>query len=192
MLTDEFFYGRDPDTGTYDPSSDRYFTIGAAEQKYPRDIGTYLEAGDNAWGVYDHSYWNLGYTELNYGLWPIHDSDAYGGPFRVPNSSQTPLVVATTYDPATTYRGAQRLIRQLGNARLLTMRGDGHTAYGNGSPDCIDTAIERYINTLALPPAGTTCRQNIPFEQPQAAAQQRALAAPAVQRLLRLHARPVL
>jgi hypothetical protein len=39
------------------------------------------------------------------------------------------LVVATTYDPATPYRGAKNLIRDLGNARLLTQRGDGHTAY---------------------------------------------------------------
>ena len=31
------FYGRDDD-GTYDPISDRYFTIGASEQQYPRNI----------------------------------------------------------------------------------------------------------------------------------------------------------
>ena len=51
------------------------------------------------------------------------------------------------------------------------MWGDGHTAYEQGSPDCIDPAIETYINTLALPAPGTTCRQDIPFAQPQAAAQ---------------------
>ena len=50
------------------------------------------------------------------------------------------------------------------------MWGDGHTAYEQGSPDCIDPAIEDYMNTLALPAPGTTCRQDIPFAQPQAAA----------------------
>jgi pimeloyl-ACP methyl ester carboxylesterase len=190
-LTDEFFYGRDPDTGTYDPGSDRYFTIGASEQRYRRGVRRYLEAGDDAWGEFDHTYWNLGYTELNYGLWPIRDRDAYYGPFRASRSSPTPLVVATTYDPATTYRGARRLVRDLGNARLLTMRGDGHTAYGNGSPDCIDAAIEQYVNTLALPAPGTSCRQNIPFAQPQALRARSAVTARSLQRM-RLHVRQLL
>jgi pimeloyl-ACP methyl ester carboxylesterase len=191
QFTDEFFYGRDPDTGQYSNGSDLYFTLTADEQRYTRDLGTYFDGGERSWATFDHFYWNAGYVELNYGLWPIHDRDAFYGPFHVPNSASTPLIVATTYDPATVYRGSLLLQRELGNARLLTMRGDGHTAYGNGS-DCIDTTIERYVNTLALPPAGTSCKQNVPFEQSQAAAQQRALAAPAVQRLLRLHARPVL
>ncbi|HET8756623.1 MAG TPA: alpha/beta hydrolase [Solirubrobacteraceae bacterium] len=183
-LTDEFFYGRDPDTGDYDPGSDRYFTLGAVEQRYTRDIGFYLDAGDDAYGLFEHTYWNTGYPELNYGLWPIHDRDAYYGPFKASRSAPTPLVVATRYDPATPYRGALHLLRQLGNARLLTMTGDGHTAYGNGSPDCIDPAIERYINTLALPDEGTKCKQHVPFAQAQAVAA-RAASATVARRALR-------
>jgi TAP-like protein len=117
---------------------------------------------------------NNGYVELNYGLWPARDHDAYRGPFRVPDSAQTPLVVATTYDPATPYRGALRLVHDLHNARLLTMRGDGHTAYG-GESACIDAAVEDYVNTLALPPAGTECKQEFQFAAAPAAA--RALSA---------------
>jgi pimeloyl-ACP methyl ester carboxylesterase len=178
-LTDEFFYARDPDTGEFDPGSDRYFTLGAVEQRYTRDIGFYLDAGEDAFDQFEHTYWNTGYIELNYGLWPIHDRDAYYGPFKASRSAPTPLVVATRYDPATPYRGALRLVRQLGNARLLTMTGDGHTAYGNGSPDCIDPAIEDYINTLALPAKGTKCKQDVPFAQPQAVAARTATAAAA-------------
>jgi hypothetical protein len=40
--------------------------------------------------------------------------------------------------------GALKLVRTLGNARLLTMRGDGHTAYGGNSP-CIDDAVNARI-----------------------------------------------
>jgi pimeloyl-ACP methyl ester carboxylesterase len=186
QMTDEDFYARDPDTGQFDPGSDRYFLLGADEQIYPHDVGFFLDAGDHAWGMFDHFYWNTGYSELNYGLYPIHDHDAYDGPFHVPGSAATPLVVATTYDPATPYRPAQRLVRDLGNARLLTMRGDGHTAYENGSPDCIDPAIESYLNTLTLPAAGTSCRQDIPFAQPQQSPQlAKALAAPATRTALR-------
>ncbi len=34
--------------GTFDPGTDRYFTIGAIEQKYPSDVQPFLDAGDNA------------------------------------------------------------------------------------------------------------------------------------------------
>jgi hypothetical protein len=85
----------------------------------------------------------------------------------VKDSAPTPLVVATTYDPATPYRGALRLVRELGNARLLTMRGDGHTAYG-GNSVCIDDAVNRYLLEGVLPAAGTVCRQETVFEQPAA------------------------
>jgi pimeloyl-ACP methyl ester carboxylesterase len=180
-------YGYDPETGTFDPISDRYFTIGASEQRYPRNPAHYLRTGKRSYDEHDHTWWNNGYVELNYALWPSRDRDAYAGPFRIPNSSPTPLVVATTYDPATPYRGAKALVRDLGNARLLTMRGDGHTAYPGNSPDCIDPAVEAYLNTGALPAAGTSCKQDVPFAAPEAAATAKALAAPAAAARRRLH-----
>jgi pimeloyl-ACP methyl ester carboxylesterase len=181
FLVDELFYGRDPNTGQYDPGSDRFFAIYGAEAHWPTDIGTYLREGDQAFGQFDHFYSNHGYSELNFGLWPATAQDTYEGPFTVKSSSPTPLVVATTYDPATPYRGALKLVRELGNARLITMRGDGHTAYG-GNSKCIDDAVNAYLVDGTLPAAGTVCRQEVPFEQPQPAAQsvsrtaQRALA----------------
>jgi hypothetical protein len=140
--------------------------------------------------MFDHYWFNTGYTELNYGLWPIHAKDAFRGPFTVAKSSPTVLEVATTYDPATTYRGAKRLATQLGNVRFLTMVGDGHTAFGGNSP-CIDAAVVAQIETLTLPPPGTVCQQTVPFVPPPAAASMAAL--PTVsgsleQRLQRVHA----
>jgi pimeloyl-ACP methyl ester carboxylesterase len=157
-------YGR-LDDGSYDPGYDTYFTIGASEQRYPRDVGFYLDLGEDSWGRFDDVFFNSGYVELNYGLWPARDRDAYGGPYKVGGSKPTPLVIANTYDPATPYRGALRLVRQLGNARLITMRGDGHTAYP-GESSCIDTATEAYVNDLTLPAKGTVCRQEVQFEAP--------------------------
>ena len=146
--------------GTFDPGTDRYFTIGAIEQKYPHDIDHFLEAGDNSWGDVRALLAQLGYVEINYALWPIHDKDAFAGPFTASKSAPTVLEVATTYDPATPFRGAKRLATQLGNVRFLTMVGDGHTAYQNGSPTCIDTAIVAYIGTLALPPRAPSARRS--------------------------------
>jgi pimeloyl-ACP methyl ester carboxylesterase len=160
----DVFYGRNAD-GSYRPQVDRYFTITALEQAYPRDLGAYLRAGKRSWDQHEHFWFNNGYLELAYGLYPVRPHDVFSGPFRARRSSPTPLVVATTYDPATPYRGARDLVRNLGNARLLTMRGDGHTAYG-GNSVCIDTAVEAYVIDGALPPPGTRCPQDVGFPAP--------------------------
>ena len=39
---------------------------------------------------------------------------------------------------------------------LLGWNGDGHTAYMMGSP-CVDTAVDRYLISLAPPRNGTMC-----------------------------------
>ena len=118
--------------------------------------------------MFNYTYWNTGYPEINYAIWPIHAKDAFYGPFKASKSAPTILEIATTYDPATPFRGAKRLATQLGNVRFLTMVGDGHTAYLNGSPTCIDTAVVAQIETLTLPPAGTICQQDLPFVPPPA------------------------
>ena len=69
------------------------------------------------------------------------------------------IVVGTTNDPATPYSWAQGLAGELSSGRLLTMIGDGHTAYRRGSPTCIDTAVDAYFLSGALPPSGTVCQQ---------------------------------
>jgi pimeloyl-ACP methyl ester carboxylesterase len=167
-LADQFFANNED--GTFDPGLDRYFTITAVEQKYSHDVQTFLDAGDNAWGVFNYTYFNTGYPEINYAIWPIHAKDAFYGPFKASKSAPTILEIATTYDPATPFRGAKRLATQLGNVRFLTMVGDGHTAYLNGSPTCIDPAVVAQIETLTLPAAGTICQQDVPFVPPPATA----------------------
>jgi pimeloyl-ACP methyl ester carboxylesterase len=78
----------------------------------------------------------------------------------VPNpKAATPskvLVVGNTHDPATPYRGAQDLARDLGNAELLSWDGQGHTSYREGS-SCVDSAVNNYLLQLKLPPPNTLC-----------------------------------
>jgi pimeloyl-ACP methyl ester carboxylesterase len=160
------FYGRNDD-GSYSPGTDRHFLLGADEQNYPRNVKRYLKEGRQSYFDYDHAFWNHGYTELNWGLYPIRAKDKYDGPFRTSDADPTTLVVGTRYDPATPYKEAKRLVRQLGNARLLTMSGDGHTAY-DGDPsdgynsECADKAVEAYLFALTLPAPGTKCAQDQP------------------------------
>ncbi|WP_263550786.1 alpha/beta hydrolase [Geodermatophilus sp. YIM 151500] len=159
-------YGREED-GTYSNALDLYFAIGASEQRYPKgDVDVYLDRGSESWASFPHFWRNSGYAELNYGLWPVHDEDSYAGPFTVDPAAPAPLVVNTTYDPATPYPGGLRLVADLGNARLLTMDGDGHTAYG-GKSTCVDAAVEDYLVELALPEPGTVCEQEVPFVAPE-------------------------
>jgi pimeloyl-ACP methyl ester carboxylesterase len=167
-VVDQLFYQRRAD-GTFDPATDRYFTISAADQRYPRgSLQPYLARGAASWAAYPHFWWNSGYSEAGFALWPDRDPDAYDGPVTLPASAPTPLVVATTHDPATPYPGALHLLAELRNARLLTMDGDGHTAYG-GNSGCIDAAVDAYLTAGTLPAPGTVCPQQVPFTAPPSA-----------------------
>lgn len=185
FLSDNF-YARNDD-GTYDPISDRYVAISSVDQRWPHDVGQLLKTGADDFDLFDHFWFNSGYADLTNALWQARGNDPYYGPFHGSRSAPPTLVVGTTYDPATPYKGAKRLVSQLGNARLLTMVGDGHTAYFGNSP-CIDAAVESYLEQGTVPAAGTTCQQEVPFEQPQAAQR---LSAPLARTPLRLHMKPL-
>ncbi|MET7679045.1 alpha/beta hydrolase [Streptomyces sp. NPDC005423] len=96
----------------------------------------------------------LAWASLGCAYWPVR---ATGEPHRIEAKGAAPImVVGTTRDPATPYRWAQSLARQLTSARLLTYAGDGHTAYGRGSR-CIDSAIDTYLLRGTPPPQGKRC-----------------------------------
>jgi pimeloyl-ACP methyl ester carboxylesterase len=140
--------------------SDAYFAINAVEQRYSATPGELRALGDQAFESFPHFWWNSGYSELPFAFFPaeLRARDAFYGPFRAAPRARPVLVVATTYDPAAPYAGAQRLVRELGNARLLTLAGDGHTAYGQGNP-CIDAAVNAYLTVGTLPAPGASCEQ---------------------------------
>jgi pimeloyl-ACP methyl ester carboxylesterase len=72
------------------------------------------------------------------------------------DTANTVLVIGNLNDPATPYQGAINLAKTMGNARVLTWDGEGHTSYLEGS-SCIDNAVNKYLIDLTLPPEGTTC-----------------------------------
>ncbi|MGY1499882.1 alpha/beta hydrolase [Streptomyces sp. QTS52] len=96
----------------------------------------------------------MAWASLSCAYWPVRPT---GEPHRIEAKGAAPIVVVgTTRDPATPYRWARSLSRQLSSARLLTYEGDGHTAYGRGS-DCIDEAIDRYLLRGTPPAEGKRC-----------------------------------
>jgi pimeloyl-ACP methyl ester carboxylesterase len=160
-IVDQIVQPREDD-GSLEPFFDRFFAISGSEQQWPRDVDEYLERGAQEWADFPHFWSSFAYAEIPLALWPVRDDDAYAGPFTVDETSAPTLVIGTTYDPATPYSGAVAMVEAQGNARLLTMEGDGHTAYG-GNSTCIDAATEAYLVDLVLPAEGTVCQQEVPF-----------------------------
>jgi pimeloyl-ACP methyl ester carboxylesterase len=86
------------------------------------------------------------------GNWPVK---ATGAPHRVHAVGSPPiLVLGTTGDPATPIAWARSLAGQLPKGVLLTLNGQGHTAYRNHVA-CIDDRVDRYLTTGAVPSAVT-------------------------------------
>jgi pimeloyl-ACP methyl ester carboxylesterase len=138
---------------------DLTLTTQALDQRYPHRVPPFLRAGRHAAALFPHFALNSGYTELAYGLLPVSDEDAFHGPFRNSYKSRAALVIGTTHDPYTPYVWARHLTLDLGNARLLTYRGDGHGAITDLNP-CILGHTLAYLENGVLPPDGTSCTQD--------------------------------
>ncbi|MFJ2816096.1 MULTISPECIES: alpha/beta hydrolase [unclassified Streptomyces] len=117
----------------------------------PEQVKDALPAFEKASPVFGEG---LAWASLSCAYWPVRPT---GEPHRIEAKGAAPIVVVgTTRDPATPYRWAQALSRQLSSARLLTYEGDGHTAYGRGSA-CIDSAIDTYLLQGTPPAEGKRC-----------------------------------
>jgi pimeloyl-ACP methyl ester carboxylesterase len=94
------------------------------------------------------------YGGANCANWPYKSVRT---PAPVEYSGSSPIVVVgTTGDPATPVEWASSLRKQLGNASLLTWRGEGHTAYGRANT-CISNAVDNYLVDGKEPADNTVC-----------------------------------
>lgn len=89
------------------------------------------------------------------GDWPY---DIVGGGARTiaAEGSDPIVVVGTTRDPATPYEWSEQLAEQLASGVLVSLDGDGHTAYAR-SNNCIDDAIDAFYVEGTVPEDGLTC-----------------------------------
>jgi len=112
-----------PDRATLDQT----VALAAQWKEEAPNFGEYL-----AWSNMGCSYWQ---------------APATGTPKKI-TASGTPtiLVVGTVNDPATPYAWSQALASQLSKGVLLTLDGDGHTAYYQGSK-CIDEIVDNFYLT---------------------------------------------
>lgn len=112
-----------PDRAT----KDQTVALASEWKKAAPNFGEYL-----AWSNISCSYWQ---------------AEATGIPKKIAAlGTPTILVVGTVNDPATPYAWSQALAAQLSKGVLLTLDGDGHTAYYQGS-NCIDEVVDNFYLT---------------------------------------------
>jgi pimeloyl-ACP methyl ester carboxylesterase len=86
------------------------------------------------------------------------------------------LMVQSAHDPATPYEGAIRAHRAFAGSRLLTVTNEGDHAIYAGGNQCVDTLVDTYLLTGALPARDTECAgtgipEPVDPSQPQARTQ---------------------
>ena len=88
-------------------------------------------------------------------FWPVGPSSS-PAPLTAPPGTPI-LVIGGTGDPATPYAWSERMAKSLGNAVLVTRRGEGHTTMVDPANRCLADVIARYLVDLEVPGDGLTC-----------------------------------
>jgi pimeloyl-ACP methyl ester carboxylesterase len=141
-------------TGHYSNLLAAETAVDCVDHPWPRSLASWRSAANAAAKAAPQFGASLMWSSLPCAYWPVPPVKQV--PMRAAGAPPI-LVVGTTRDPATPFRWAQALARDLSSGVLLGWNGDGHTAYRNGS-SCVDTAVDRYLIALAPPRSGTICR----------------------------------
>jgi pimeloyl-ACP methyl ester carboxylesterase len=151
-----------PPSSTYDNSGDARLAVLCADADSPRDAHAWpglAAAADRRAPYFGALY---AWISVECAGWPARDAGRFTGPFDRRTVNPV-LVIGNTFDPATPYQSAVALSHELGNARLLTLDGWGHTALNQPSTCALEAGI-RYLVHLQLPAPGTVCRPDVgPF-----------------------------
>jgi pimeloyl-ACP methyl ester carboxylesterase len=145
--------------------SEAYYAIQCADSLVPTKTSVYHNLATSEDAKVPGFGRLIVYDMMPCATWPAMHADAYDGPW---NKSKTPiLVVNARHDPITPIWGAKAAVRELGNARLLTVNGDGHTSMYVEPSTCRDAAQAAYLISVKLPPTGTVCPvDQLPFGLP--------------------------
>jgi pimeloyl-ACP methyl ester carboxylesterase len=132
----------------------------SVEGRWPRRrVAPYVESAEHQFAVAPH-FAQGSYEDIYNLFWPIRPQGAFRGPFRHSSKAPAVLVMHATHDPATPFAWGRRVVRDLGNARLMTFHGDGHGIVIQFNP-CVLGIATAYLNELELPPDGASCDQEV-------------------------------
>jgi hypothetical protein len=144
---------------------DAYYAIQCADSLVPTQTSVYHNLAISEDAAVPGFGRMAVYDMMPCASWPYPHSDAYDGPWNL--SRTTILVINAQHDPFTPLAGAQAGVSELGNARLLTVAGDGHTSMYVEPSVCREAARLAYLVSGLLPPAGQVCPvDKLPFGLP--------------------------
>jgi len=144
---------RNEATGSYTNLPDANMAINCVDRPWPRSLAAWRSAAASAQRAAPQFGAAVVWGSLPCAYWPV-SSDPL--PHITAPGAPPILVVGTTRDPATPYRWAQALSRELSSGVLLGWNGNGHTAYMMGS-SCVDSYVDSYLISGAVPRSGTVC-----------------------------------
>ena len=146
----DFYNDRDPDGGYISNINEANFAINCADNSVTRagpDLDQEIREASVVFGRY------FAGPDISCTGWP-EGIGMQSLDFSVPLAN-SPIVIGTTGDPATPYQQAVSLAEILDGAKLLTLKGEGHTAYGDNS--CIDSLVDAYLKGQDLGEGDLTC-----------------------------------
>jgi len=156
LLLADSYNEYDDATGTFQSNSNEAFKaiscLDSRESKNNADMEVQNAKALKISSVFGH-YWQYGGLACH--DWPF---DVVAGPkdYSAKNAP-TMLVVGTTNDPATPYKQTAHFANKvLAHGRLLTYKGEGHTAYGSSNA-CIANSVDGFLINNKLPAKEKTC-----------------------------------
>lgn len=137
----------------YSNLSEANLAVNCLDRPWPRDTAAYLALAERVARDAPRFGAAIALSGLPCGDWPVPPT---GAPRSVDGQGAPPVVVVgTTGDPATPYEWSVALAEQLDRAVLLTVRGDGHTAYSADAGACLRERVDAYLVSGRVPDAVT-------------------------------------
>jgi len=131
--------------------SEANLAVNCIDRPWPRDAAPYVALAEKVRRTSPRFGPAIALSGLACSSWPV---PASGQPHPVSGAGAPPVVViGTTGDPATPFQWSVALADQLDSGVLITHRGDGHTIYRSGAPDCVRGPVDRYLLTGTAPAA---------------------------------------
>ena len=145
-LSDSYLYR----TGEgYENISEANLAVNCLDRPWPRETAPYVALAERVRATAPRFGPAIALSGLACSTWPVRGA---GVPHPVTAPGAPPVVViGTTADPATPFAWSVSLAEQLSSGVLLTYRGDGHTVYRTGAPNCVRKPVDRYLLTGAAP-----------------------------------------
>lgn len=141
--------------GSYSNLQESNVAINCIDRNSPTTVSAFDAQRERAQQASPHFGVDILYSSLPCAFWhvpPVEQAHPVSAPSAPPI-----LVIGTTHDPATPYADAQALVAELGPpAVLLTLNGDGHTAYFRGD-SCILGIVNPYLADDTVPRGSPRC-----------------------------------